>query len=124
MLLFMGIAISEVRKKAIEAYESGKGIQSDIARMFNVDIRTFQRWLSCYRQSGRTSPLPRGHRHAVFEGGDLERLDRLIAEHPDATLEELLDMSGSKASIMAVKRASDRLGYRFKKNAARQRART
>jgi len=120
----MGIASSEVRKKAIEAYESGKGTQSDIARMFDVDIRTFQRWLSCYRQTGRTSPLPRGHRHATFEGGELERLDRLIAEHPDATLEELREMSGTTASIMAVKRASDRLGYRFKKNASRQRTRT
>ncbi len=119
----MGIATADVRQRAIEAYDSGKGTQSDIARMFDVDIRTFQRWLSCYRQSGRTAPLPRGHRHAIFEGDDLEHLDELIAEHPDATLEELKDMSGIHSSIMAVKRAADRLGYRFKKNAARQRAR-
>jgi transposase len=119
----MGIATAEVRQRAIEAYDSDKGTQSDIARMFNVDIRTFQRWLSCFRQTGRTAPLPRGHRHATFEGDDLERLDQLITEHPDATLEELKDMSATPCSIMAVKRAADRLGYRFKKNAARQRAR-
>ena len=119
----MSIATEDVRKRAIKAYDSGRGTQSDIARMFVVDIRTFQRWLSCHRQTGRTAPLPRGHRHATFEDDGLERLDQLIAAHPDATLEELRDMSGATASIMAVKRASDRLGYRFKKNAARQRTR-
>lgn len=119
----MGIATADIRQRAIHAYDSEQGTQSDIARMFDVDIRTFQRWLSCYRQTGRTDPLPRGHRHATFEGDDLERLDELITEYPDATLEELKDMSGTSASIMSVKRAADRLGYRFKKNAARQRAR-
>jgi hypothetical protein len=54
-------------------------------------------------------------RHATFEDDDLERLDQLIAAHPYATLEELRDMSGTTASIMSVKRASDRLGYRLKK---------
>ena len=115
----MGIATKDVRQRAIESYNSGKGTQMDIARMFDVDIRTFQRWLSCYRRTGRLVPLPRGHRHASFEGAALDRLDQLIADHPDATLEELKAMSKTKASIMSVKRAADRLGYRFKKNAAR-----
>lgn len=120
----MGIATADIRKRAIRAYESGKGTQSDIARMFGVNIRTFQHWLSCYRKTGRFAPLPRGHRHAAFEGRKLKHLDELIAKHPDATLEELKRMSGTSASIMSVKRAADRLGYRFKKNATRQRTRS
>ncbi|NKB25106.1 MAG: hypothetical protein GKR87_12165 [Kiritimatiellae bacterium] len=40
-----------------------------------------------------------------------------------ATLEELKNMSGVKGSIMAVQRALNRLGSRYKKNASRQRAR-
>jgi len=119
----MSIATADVRQRAIEAYDLNKGTQSDIAQMFDVDIRTFQRWLSCYRQTGRTAPLPRGHRHAIFEGANLERLNQLLTEHPGATLEELKDMSGTTSSIMSVKRAADRLGYRFKKNAVRHGAR-
>ncbi|NKB23119.1 MAG: hypothetical protein GKR87_01745 [Kiritimatiellae bacterium] len=43
-------------------------------------------------------------------------------KHPDATLEELKNMSGVKGSIMAVQRALNRFpGY--KRNASRQRAR-
>ena len=120
----MRIATADIRKRAIRAYELEKGTQSDIARMFGVNIRTFQRWLSSYRNTGSFSPLPRGHRHAAFEGEKLKSLDELVANYSDATLEELKRMSGTSASIMSVKRAVDRLGYRFKKNATRQRARS
>ncbi|NKB24874.1 MAG: hypothetical protein GKR87_10955 [Kiritimatiellae bacterium] len=40
-----------------------------------------------------------------------------------ATLEELKNMSGVKGSIMAIQRALNRLGCRYKRNASRQRAR-
>ncbi|MCK4563883.1 MAG: helix-turn-helix domain-containing protein [Verrucomicrobia bacterium] len=120
----MSIATQEIRRRAIEAYNNGKGTQAEIAHSYNVDIRTFQRWLFCYRESGRTAPLTRGHRPASFSGDSLDHLDHLIEGNPDATFEELRIMTGTKASIMSVKRAADRLGYRFKKNAARQRTRT
>jgi transposase len=117
----MGIATTQVRKHAIEAYESGKGTQAEIACIFGVSIKTLQRWLFCYRQTGRINPLPRGHCRASFEGQTLKLLDKLVKDHPDATLEQLRQMSGTSASIMSVKRALDRLGYRVKKNTSCQR---
>lgn len=119
----MSIATEDIRRRAIEAYKKGKGTQAGIAHSYNVDIRTFQRWLARFNETGQASPLTRGHRRPLFFGEGLERLDRLVQEHPDATLEEFRVLSEVDGSIMAVKRALDRLGYRYKKNAPCQRTR-
>lgn len=119
----MSIATSDTRERAIEAYRKGKGTQDEIAAHYGVALRTFQRWLERYHLNGDTSPHPRGHRKAVFHGKLLDDLDELVQKHPDATLEQLREMSGLECSIMAVQRGLDRLGYSFKKNAPRKRAR-
>jgi len=113
----MGIASSELRGRALKAYQGGKGTQEEIAVLYGISSRTFQRWWRQYRLTGCTAPKPRGHRVAVYSGKDLERLDRLVAKHPDATLEQLRELSGKSCSIMAVQRAVVRLGYSLKKNA-------
>lgn len=120
----MSIATEGIRRRAVEAYQKGKGTQAQIAHSYSVDIRTFQRWLARFRESGDLAPRQRGHRQPVFDSHQLLELDQLVQQHPDATLQELLELSGADGSIMAVKRALDRLGYRFKKNAPRQRTRT
>ncbi len=124
ILYGMSIATEEIRRRAIEAYTKGKGSQADIASSYRVDLRTFQRWLSRFNETGETAPRPRGHRQALYKGKELKALDKLVRKYPDATLEELKELSGVKGSIMAVQRALDRLGYRYKKNAPRQRAGT
>jgi len=110
-------------QRAITAYLNHQGTQTQIAELYGVDLRTFQRWLFRYRQTGEAAPLPRGHRRAVFEGPALKELDKLVRRNKDATLEELKALSGVSCSIMAVQRALNRLGYRYKKNAPRRRAR-
>jgi transposase len=102
----------------------GNVTQEEIAHSYNVNIRTFQRWLARFKKTGEDSPQPRGHRQALFRGERLDILDQLVQKNPDATLEELRLLSKVDGSIMAVKRALDRLGYRFKKNATCQRTRT
>ena len=119
----MSIATKEIRRRAIEAYKKGKSTQARIAQSYNVDIRTFQRWLEQFAATGETAPKPRGHRPSLFRGDRLAALDRLVQDRPDATLKELRAASKASGSIMAVKRALDRLGYRYKKNAPRQRTR-
>ncbi|NKB24117.1 MAG: hypothetical protein GKR87_07025 [Kiritimatiellae bacterium] len=101
----------------------GKGSQADIASSYRVDLRTFQRGLSRFNETGQTAPRPRGHRQALYSGKQLKALAQLGGKHPDATLEELKNMSGVKGSIMAVQWALNRLGCRYKRNASRQRAR-
>ena len=120
----MSIATEQTRRRAIGAYKNGKGTQAEIARLYAVNIRTFQRWLERYNQTGEAAPQKRGSRKALFEGAALKQLDKLVQKYPDATLEELKVRSKTSGSIMAVKRALDRLGYRYKKNAPRQRTKS
>lgn len=120
----MGISSSEIRARALKAYQTGKGTQEEIATLFDVSTRTLQRWLKQYERTGSTHPNARGHREAVYSGKELKRLDRIIAEHPDATLEELRGLTGKACSIMAVQRAVVRLGYSLKKNAIGQRTKS
>jgi transposase len=60
-------ARTDTHQRAITAYLNHQGTQAQIAELYGVDIRTFQRWLFRYRQTGEAAPLPRGHRRTVFE---------------------------------------------------------
>ena len=71
--------------------------------------------LPVQKKTGETAPRPRGHFPAAFTQQRLAQLDELTDKQPDATLEELVDLSNVECSVMAVKRALDRLGYRYKK---------
>lgn len=120
----MGIASGEIRQRALSAYKADKGTQEEIAALYGVSTRTFQRWCEQFERTGSTHPKKRGHRNAVYTGKELKRLDRTVTKHPDATLEELRKLTGKSCSIMAVQRAVIRLGYNLKKNAVGQRAKS
>lgn len=112
------IATSEVRQRAIEAYRSGHGSQKQIATMFQITQRAFQKWLRDYRRDGRVAPLPRGHNPARFEGDLLDALDAYVAQHPDATLVELQEAFAERVtcSDVTIHNTLKRLGWRYKKN--------
>ena len=112
----MGISTEGIRQRAVSAYEAKEGTQAQIAKMYRISLRTFQRWWRHYCQRGSCAPGRRGHRRAAYEGKDLRKLDRLVSKHSDATLEELREATGKDCSIMAVHRALDRLDWRFKKS--------
>ena len=120
----MSIANKEVRRRAINAHLKRGLTQAEVSRNYNVHITTFQRWLFDFRQTGSYEPKKRGHRHAVFSGKELKELEDLVESNPDATLEELRDMSGVSVSIVTVHNSLRRQGYRYKKNAPCRRART
>ena len=120
----MKIASGEVRQRAITAYETGQGTQAQVARLYGIDISTFQRWLKRYRESGRAEPLPRGHNPPALDAAKMKQLDALVRRTPDATLAQLREMLEVGCSTVAIHNALRRLGYRYKKNAAGQRTRT
>ena len=120
----MGIATTDIRVRAIAAYEAGKGSQAEIATFYGVDISTFQRWLQRYRKTGRASPLPRGHNPPALDEVKMVELGNLIQENPDATLEQLRARLDVKCSIVAIHNTLQRLGYHLKKNVAGQRTRS
>ena len=120
----MGISSEETRGRAIAAYREARGTQGEVARMYGVSLRTFQRWWRQFRRDESTRPGKRGHRRAVYRGQTLKRLERVLRKHPDATLEELREKTGQRCSLMAVHRAVVRLGYRYKKNAVSERTKS
>lgn len=112
----MGITSQGTRELALAAVEAGDVGLGQIARMFKVHRTTLYRWIRTHRENGRTSPQPTGHRLATYGGEDVLRLDRLVEDRLDATLEELRDAMGRPCSVMAVHRALRGLGWRFKKS--------
>ncbi len=120
----MGIANTQVRQRAINAYMNGEGTQALVAKLYGIDLSTFQRWLRRYRNSGRAAPLPRGHNPPALNDVQMQELNTLVEQTPDATLAKLHHDMGLSCSIVAVHNALKRLGYRFKKNATGQRTRS
>ncbi len=107
----------DLRQRVLEAYESGKGTQKEIAEFFCVSLSWVESLLSRWRQTGSVLPKPHGGgRQAKITGKKLERLKTLVEENPDATLEELRRKCRTKGSIMSVFRALKRLGITRKKS--------
>ena len=120
----MKIATSEIRKRAIDAYEAGNGTQAEIAKFYGVDLSTFQRWLQRYRKIGLAAPLPRGHNPPALNEEQTLRLAEMVRERPDATLEQLRAGVGVCCSLVAIHNTLKRLDCRFKKSAAGHRTRS
>jgi transposase len=118
----MSIASQEIRQRALKAHEAGL-TQEKIATAYGIDIRTFQRWLLAFRKDGRDAPLPRGHRPAALNETEMQQLGKFVQKHPDATLEQIRAAINKPCCLKSIHEALKRLGYRFKKNAAGQRAR-
>ncbi len=93
----------------------GEGTQALVAKLYGVDLSAFQRWLQRYRKTGRAAPLPRGHNPPALNDAQMQQLNTLVEQTPDATLEQLRQEMGLSCSIVAVHNALKRLGYRYKK---------
>ena len=111
----MGIASTDTRRRALAAYEQGEKTQSEIAALFGVTLRTFQRWWRAWRTEGRNAPKPRPGRPVIFVGSAAEQLRWEVFHQPDATLHELAERVGGIAHYATVHRALERLKLPFKK---------
>ena len=112
------IATTELRQRAIEAYRSQKGTQKQIAKLFGITERAFQKWLKAYRLENRIEPLRRGHNPAAFEGANLKALDECVARRPDITLDELKEIFASRVncSRITIHNTLRRLKWEYKKS--------
>jgi transposase len=110
---------TDLRERALAAYEAGEGRQAEIARRYRVGERTLPGWLRVVREEGRRqAAMPRrGGRAPV--GGESTTLAELVAERNDATLAEYADLlaerTGTRRSPSALCRALQALGLARKK---------
>ena len=113
---------TDLRERALAAYEAGDASQAAVARLYRIGERTLSGWLKLAREEGRRSPKARrGGTRPV--GGEAATLAALVAERNDATLAEhadlLADRTGVRRSPSALCRALKALGLVLKKRPSR-----
>lgn len=111
----------DLRDRILAAYDRGMETKQ-IAETFGVSKAWARRVKQTRRETGRTTPLPRGGARVVKI--DLPRLADLVRAQPDATLAELRDRLGVECSESAVCLALKRIGFTFKKRRSTPRSRS
>jgi transposase len=106
---------NDLRKRVIDASERGEAPLS-IAKRLEVGFGWVYSLLRRYRSTGNYEALPSnaGAKPKLSES-NLELLHQIVHEQPDATLEELKDLTGFTVSISTICRALKKLDLRFKK---------
>ncbi len=109
----MAVAYAQdLRDRVLRACERGMKTEQ-IADLFEVNSSWARRVKQRRRETGKTSPRPRGG--ATVIKIDLERLAELVKQRPDATIKELHALLGADCVESAVCMALKRLGLSFKK---------
>ena len=115
----------EFRERVIRASEREESPLS-IAQRLEVSFGWVYSLLRRYRTTGSYEALPSnaGAKPKLSEY-DLELLRQTVHKHPDATLEELKDLTGFSVSTATISRAlNKRLKIIVKKNASCKRAKS
>ena len=102
----------DLRDRVLAAYDRGLKTKQ-IAETFAVSPAWARRVKQRRRETGRTTPWPRGG--ATVIKIDMQRLAELVQEQPDATMLELRDRLGVDCTESAICLALKRLGLTFKK---------
>jgi transposase len=111
----------ELRDRVLAACDRGLKTRA-VARTFSVSESWVRRIKQRRRETGETTPRPRGGVTVVKI--DLARLRALVEQQPDATLRELRQRLGVDCGEPAVCMALGRLGLSFKKKRSMPRSRT
>jgi transposase len=112
-----------VRRRIVQLYERGKSTR-EIAQWFGFCVAAVRRVRQQFHQRGTLEPRTyrRGRRTLLTEERK-RQLEELLAEQPDASLAELgarLDRHFRPSTVDLWLR---RLGWKYKKNSGRRRAR-
>lgn len=114
----------DLRERVLGAIEAGASRRS-AARVFSVSPSSAIKWNQRWRSTGQVGANPvRGHRRSALIDHAAWLL-ALVAEHPDLTLNEILERireRGVKTSVTSLWRFFDSRGISFKKKPSRQRA--
>jgi putative transposase len=118
----------DLRVRAIEAVLEEGLSRREAARRFKVGDASVIRWVAAYQENGRTKPFPAGGDRRSKLKPHRDWLLALRRKENDLTLEavaeRLLSEKGVKTDPSCLSRFFATEGISFKKNRARQRART
>lgn len=106
----------DLRRRVLAACDAGRGTKT-VAELFGVSPSWIRRLKQRRREWGTIKPLPRNSgRKPKLTGSDRERLAALVADQPDATLQELRERLGTAVDLSTVCRALRALGLTLKKS--------
>jgi transposase len=112
----MGPYSNDLRERVAAAVDNGEGSQREIAATFRVSLSFVSRLLQRRRQDGTLAPKPHGGSPPpALKAEDRKRLDQLIHDKPDATLEELRLKGGFRCSLTTIWRTLRRRNLTLKK---------
>ena len=114
---------NDLRKRIIDAKLRGD-TEDRIALEKEVNKSTITKLWALYRATGsyEARPNPNGRKPALSPH-QLEQITRKINGQPDITLRELIDELNLPVCVSALCRTvNNKLGFRFKKNTTRHRA--
>ena len=107
---------TDLRERIAAAIDHHEGSLRQIARTFRVSLSFLVRLLPRRHAAGTLNPKPHGGSPPPSLGpDDLQRLDALIREQPDATLEQLRQRGGFRCSLTTLWRALRRQRLTSKK---------
>src|SRR5215469_1177747 len=116
----------DLRNRVVASVARGRTCRATAA-LFGVSVASVVKWSQRWRTTGSAAAHPMGGRRPLRLTGERAWLLVRIAEKPDLTLRAVvaeLAERGTPASYGAVWRFFKHEGITFKKNAARQRARS
>jgi transposase len=102
----------DLRRKLIQAWETNLFTQLELADQFGVSLGWVEKVLRRWRETGWVTPVP--FRPGPQASSKPARLEKLVAQHPDATLAEL--GRRLKLSAPTVCRALQQLDWPRKKS--------
>jgi transposase len=108
----------DLRERIVRAVASGQPMTTT-AQRFDVSVKTVQRWVRRYEQTGTVAPRPiPGLPRHLDAAGDRQLQERLTTQ-PDATVLEncawWTEVSGRAVSETTMWRAMHRVGWTHKK---------
>ena len=114
---------NDLRKRIIEAKLRGD-TEDRIAKEKEVSKSTVTKLWARYNEAGSYEPRPNPKgRKPALSPQQLVELKNRIDEKPDISLQELIDEFNLSVSISTLCRTvNKKLGFRFKENAARRKA--
>ena len=96
----MGPYSMDIRERVAAAIDEGEGSERQIAKRFRVSVSFVTRLLQRRRDAGTLAPKPHGGGpRPVLGFPEQVRLAMLIAEHPDATLNQLKEWGGFACTL-------------------------
>ena len=107
----------DLRKRIIEAIKVEKLKKTEVIQIYKISRTGLDYLISHYDETGSLDPKPHGGgRPSKFQSEDIEIIKKFIKDHPDATLEEILEYTGKDASLTSVFRTLKKIGFRLKKS--------